>query len=333
MNAAVEDRKDSAQHSYGIAKIWHGVHELPRLSRTSLAAHLVSEAWRSLLATPLVSAITILTIAVSLLLLSGFILILQNVGQALSVSQADFALSIYLKDQADQAQVDELRALLTKQPEIAEIKYIDKQSALDEFSKSLGSDTSLLDGFAEHNPLPASLEVVLKPGSAERETFERIQSSVSQHGAVEKVQYSSGLISQFSSILKTFRNAGALAVLLMVLMVSSIICNTIRLALYSRREELEIMRLVGATRSFIRAPCLIEGVIQGVIGACLAVAALWLIFVAIQKTLLGSDVFNLIFPRLSFLSFQGILVVVFFGFLVGILGSHFSARPFLEEQQ
>lgn len=326
------EKKEIGPASFGIGKIWHEVHDLPRLSKAGMAAHLAGEAWRSLVSTPLVSAITVLTIALSLFLLSAFILLLQNVGSALSVSQSDMGLSVYLSDEASAVQSKSVHDYLQQKPQVAKFKFIDKAAALDEFSKSLGGDAELLDGFAQQNPLPASFEVELKPEFSSKDVFERMQAELSQNPAVEKVYFSSGMITQFSSLLTAFRNGGALAVLLMVLMVSSIICNTIRLALYSRREELEIMRLVGATRSFIRAPCLIEGVIQGVLGAILALLVLWLLYLGVQNALLSSDVFVLLFPELGFLSIQGMIIVVFFGLLVGILGSHFSARPFLEEQ-
>ena len=148
---------------------------------------------------------------------------------------------------------------------------------------------------------------------------------------MELAQYSAGVINQLGALISALQVGGTIAILIMVVLISCIIANTIKLALFSRNDELQIMKLVGATSSFIRIPCLIEGSLQGLLGAVIGIFCLYLSYLGLNGLLEDSDVLRVVFPELHFLSAAGFLLVLSVGVLVGILGSYFAVRPFLND--
>ena len=317
--------------AYGMVRIWAEGGNLPRLSAWGMLYQLFCQAVRSIMVTPVVSVVTVITIALALFLFATFVLFMQNVGEFLSSSQSEHTLNLYLRDSAVREDIDGLLRDLKALPQVEDVEYHDKAAALEGFREALGDQSDVLEGLEGQNPLPASLEVRFRKDDSYQGLIETVAGRFSQRAAVEHVQYSAGVISQLGMLIGALKVGGTAAILVMVVLISSIISNTIKLALFSRNDELQIMKLVGATGAFIRTPCLIEGSLQGLAGAILGIIALYFGYLGLARTLARSDVLRVVFPQLHFLSPIGFLLVAAVGILVGVFGSYFAVRPFLND--
>lgn len=320
------------QPAVGLSKIWEDGKNVSYLKRAGMLGHLTRQALASMASSALITGISILTIGLSLFILAAFMMVVQNMSDFMSASRSELTISLYLRDGAATHHVDELRSELSRDALVEGVQFRDKKAALEEFRRSLGEDASLLSGLDEANPLPASLEVKLKSEFASEEIFRSMASKYSSHAIVDEAQYSSGLLERLSTALRTFRLVALAGMLIMLALVSFIIGNTLKLALYARGQELEIMRLVGATRAFIRAPCLIEGMLQGLAGSVLGLLLAYAAWSITSGLLDGSEIIRLLLHRIEFLSIWNMAIVIGLGLLVGAVGSYLAVKPFLHEQ-
>lgn len=326
-----ESKQNSGPRSqFGLVRIWDEKGQLGYLSAPGRFAQEFSEACASFVTVPLTSFLALLTIAVTLFLLALFVFALENVGHWLAATQTEFTMSFYLKDAVTTAARDGLLAELKKLPQVEAAILRDKQAALSEFRRSLGDAAGLLSGLDADNPLPASIELRFKPGATTPEGFETLAQRYRASPMVEEVQYSKGLLGQLASLLALVRLGGMFAVVLMLVVTGFIIGSTIRLALYSRQEEVSIMRLVGADSAYVRTPALIEGFVHGVLGALFGLALLYVAFALLQDAVQGEQLLQLFLPQLTFLSLGGSALVLMAGVLVGLAGSYLAVRRFVD---
>lgn len=316
--------------NFGLNRAWEQGAAMRMLTRNGLMRHLALQAWRSFIASPLTSLLTVFTISVSLLVFTLFLLTLENLRGVVSSTRSDFSLVLYLREGYDSKALDQLRAELEDLPEVKEVKFRDKTQALEAFRKELGEQAAILEGLENSNPLPASLEVRFRSHAALERSFDEYAERFAKKPIVEQIDYSRALIHRLSGLLSLFRWAGTLLVLLMLVMTSFIITNTIRLALYAHREEIEIMKLVGATDWFVRAPYIIEGFVQGLIGSVGSIVLAYLFLVIFRESLADNEILGAFIPQLEFLSFFSLLIVIVSGVLVGAAGSFLAVRRFLE---
>jgi cell division transport system permease protein len=148
---------------------------------------------------------------------------------------------------------------------------------------------------------------------------------------VQEVQYSQSLAGQLSELIRLVRVVGAFAIVLMLAVTAFVIATTIRLALYSHRQELQIMRLVGARGWFIKTPFLIEGMAEGFLGAVAGLLLLWLGHGALIQALSGSELARAFQIEIGFLAAHWIFLIVLLGPLLGLIGSYLAVRRFAEE--
>jgi len=243
------------------------------IAKLRLWSNYFKQALSSILYNRLIYAISVGTTAISLLIFGAFVLLSVNVktwiqgwGQALSIS-------VYLKDGIDERTREGIRAAISAL-QGAEIKgFVSKEKALQEMKGMLGSQAGLLDGLTR-NPLPASFEVAFR--NVDRAKFEPkgIREALEKVAGVDEVQYNEQWLDQFQGLLYVLKVAGFAIGGLLCVAVLFIITNTIKLAIYSRRNEIEIFKLVGATDWYVKAPLLIEGALQGLVGALIALAVL-----------------------------------------------------------
>lgn len=311
---------------HGLAAIWEENSKLAVLSRWDRVRQLVGEAFKSFWAAPLATVLALLSSIVTIYILAALMLVLENVARTLESSQNVLTMSVYLKEGMPQEQVEQLLQWLRARPEIAEAAYLSKSAALESFRKELGGQSDLLEGLSEQNPLPASVELRLRTEYAGNPIFESLAQDLQGRQDVDTVQYSQGLIGQFSALLHFFQRWAALAVALMLLGTGFVIASTIKLALYSRRDEVSIMRLVGAPTFFVQIPCLLEGLLQGVISAGCALLALYFSLQGLRQVIEAETLLAAILPPLNFLSCSLTLLIFVACSLVGILGSYLAVR-------
>jgi cell division transport system permease protein len=277
---------------------------------------------------PFINLITVGTIAIAMLLEGSFLLVFSNLNAVVDRLTRDVEISAYLRDDASQAIVASLGDRLKRLPEVEDVRFVSKAEALEVFQRQNPEDKALLDELGE-NPLPASYQVKLAPGYRDAENVTRIAADIAADGSVDEVEYGQEWIAKFTAFLKLLRIAGFGLGAMLVLAVVFVVSNTIKLAVFARRDELEIMQLVGATPMFIRIPYLLEGILQGGAGSLLAVAGLWVGWrtASVHATASLAPVFGT--SRLEFLPADQILGLVVGGVLLGFFGSLFAMGRFL----
>lgn len=269
--------------------------------------------------------IAVATMAFTLMCFGVFLLLYVNLKELAGSLQNEIKVVVYLVEDQGAKAVADWQHRLKGEPEIASVVYISKEQALAEFRAQFPAEQHLLDGLGE-NPLPASLVVTIAPAYRSSQAVKRLSERLSVLPGVAQVQYSQDWIESLAGLVRYFE-LGALAVG-MILSVASmtIIANTVRLTLYARKDEIEIMRLIGATRAFINIPYLLEGAMLGAVGAAVALAMLkgGVEFVKLQMVspgrLLGMPAgFNFLPPPFWILLLLGGLVLGCAGSLVSVV--------------
>jgi len=326
MKLAGLGKGSGARACLGLTSIWEEGRGLVHLTPLGMAWHQVCQSFRSIATSPLTSLLTILTIALAMCLLASFVLLLENIAASLQSTRRQLSVSLYLAEGIPETKLQGLKQRVADMPQVAEVVFHSKEQALQDFRRVLGQQAGLLEGLEGVNPLPASLEVRLKESS--EAAFRAVAEHFRADPLVEEVQYDQGVVGQLGALLETLKVIGLAAAVLVLLMTAFIIASAIKLALYSRREEIEIMRLVGATDPFVRAPYVIEGCIQGAVGSLAGLAVVYGIFTLLQNFVQSSPVFRLVLPSLAFLSWSSMLLVLLLGVAVGIGGSYFALKRF-----
>ena len=267
------------------------------------------------------------TIVASLLILGAFLLLFGNLNNWLQRCGTALSMSIYLKDGISEYRRDKVDAFIRGVPG-AEIKrFISKEQALKDLRAALGDDTGFLSRL-ERNPLPASYEVVFESKGTHAVNPEKMKGKLEKLDGVEDVQYSKEWLKKFEGFLDIVRLIGFIIGGLLCLCVVFIVTNTIKLTLYSRKDEIEILKLVGATDWFVKSPFLLEGMIQGTIGGILAVLMLFLGYLILPTeniSLLGLTLLDFVFLPAGYL-----ILILILGTVLGVIGSFIAIGRFFE---
>ena len=245
------------------------------------------EGWGSLWRSRGSSALAIVAIALAVTVLGVLLLLTWNAQRLLTQWTTAAEFSVYLRDDATSEQRGAVEALLDRSGAIDQREYVSKTVALARFRRQFSDLAPLTQGF-DDNPFPASLEVRVRPEAGANGRADAVVRRIATLDGVADVRYDREWLSRLASGLNAVRGAGLALALLMAAAAGVTVATVVRLGLHSRRDEIEIMRLVGSPMSFIRGPFVAEGLIQGGLGAALAVGLLWLGFAAVSAWW-GSD--------------------------------------------
>jgi len=286
------------------------------------------QAWQNLDQNPWMNGITLATIALTFLILGLFLLIFLNFQGLMEEWGNRIRVTAYLAEGVKAEQVARLEEEVRGLPEVREVVYRSKEEALKDLEERLRGKKGLLRGLPR-NPLPASLEMKLKPVYQNPAGVQALIAKFAGGSEIVDWQYGAEWIERFSAFMTLFEILGVTLGGLLLVAAIFVISNTIRLNIFSRREEIEIMRLVGATGLFIRAPFYVEGLLQGLIGAGLALAVLFGLFELFLYEVYGplQDLLGN-FP-LRFLTWEQAAMLVGGGFLLGFLGTQVSVGRYL----
>jgi cell division transport system permease protein len=240
-------------------------------------ATLCRSALRGFAASPLTSGVAVVTIGVTLVLVGAFALLVANMESVLVRFGDALRVTAFLDDAADEDAQRALAARAAELPGVASVSLISREQALERFRSGVGRGAAMLEGLSE-NPLPASLEISLAPGERSAEGLARLAAELARLEGVADVASGRDWVEGYLRGVALVRGVGTGLGVILALASLLIVANTIRLAVLSRRDELEILSLVGASRSYVAAPFLIEGWLQGALGGALALAALYGIF-------------------------------------------------------
>jgi len=264
------------------------------------------------------------TIALALFVLGGFLAVTANL-QRLGAEWSNSAeLSVYLKDEVTPDERRAVEAVLIPGDVIASREYVSKADALARFKQTFGELAATMDG-AGDNPLPASIEVRLRPGPGASAAVDALGGQLRQMPGVADVRYDRQWLNRVLSAIAIIRGVGLVLGAVLTIAAALTVANVVRLALYARRDELEIMQLVGAPQAFIRGPFVMEGVLQGGVGALLALAALGATFIALRGRYLAPLASAMNMTSIHFLPLELCFLLVIGGMTVGCLGGLVAA--------
>lgn len=315
----------------GISSIWGEGDGVDRVSLLAVTGHCIRQTLENVRRSSITSVLTVVTISVAIFLLGIFLLFIQNASQAVARGGSELTVMVFLKDGLTQTEIDGISRQINDLSGGKTITYIDKGQALQFFRASLGDDAKVLEGLDADNPLPASLQVQLSSVEEAELVYIKVSKRLLDSSKVESVRYSRGGAKQIRKMIGLVRVLGGVGMFFLFLVAGFIIANTIKLALYNHRIEIEIMQLVGARRPSIYVPYLLEGLVQGITGAAVGLAGTFLVFVLVRNFLGEAELLRVIMPSFVFIPAVYLGVVISAGALVGFIGSFLAVRRFLQE--
>ncbi|GEQ22971.1 cell division protein FtsX [Clostridium butyricum] len=289
--------------------------------------HYIVDAIKSLKRNKAISLASAITVTATLLIMGIFIILMQNVNIGMNNLQSQVEIQVFLKDDIDTAQQENIGQELKQISGAKDIEFEDKAKALEKFTEQISDDNnSLLNNYSpSNNPLPNSYIIKLE----NPEMSEQIISSVENIEGIEFIGNDREFTNKIVSISKNIKWIGIALFTLMVSVSIFLISNTIKLTIYSRRREIGIMKFVGATDWFIRWPLIIEGAVIGLVGAVTSNILLYylykIVFAKINENLL---LVNLLSPSYITQTLQWQLILV--GIVIGGIGSLLSLFKFLK---
>lgn len=290
----------------------------------AFVAFSLRRAWQGFWRNGLMSLAATATMALMLVLLSGLTLLLVGLDATITSVGQQVQVVAYLKDSAPQADVGQIQLALAGMRQVTRVDYVSKEQALANFQKRQPGDAGLIGSLPE-NPLPASLEISLRDPSDYLAVADYLRA---QTTSVDNVQDLKTTVGQMIAVINVLRTGAVVVLIVVCLTVLFVIMNTIRLAVMARAEEIEIMRLVGASDAFIRWPFIFEGALVGLFGALITIGLLWL--VQAQLTNFMSDFFSVVRLQASILVGRDVVLIVLgTGVGLGVLGSYLSVRSYL----
>jgi cell division transport system permease protein len=267
------------------------------------------------------------TIALALFVLGAFLLVTANLERLGAEWSSAAEMSVYLKDDVSAQDRANIERLLAPGDLVAAREYLSKADALTRFRQTFTDLAPAVDGLGE-NPLPASYEVRLRPGIAATggSGLDTLGTTLRRTAGVADVRYDRQWLARVLSAIGVVRGVGLLLGGVLTIAAALTVANVVRLALYARRDELEIMHLVGAPQVYVRGPFVMEGVLQGGVGALAAVVVLGAVFLAIRTRYLLPLAAAVNLTEVRFLPAEVCVLLVVGGMAVGCLGGLVAAR-------
>ena len=216
-----------------------------------------------------INFLTILSISIGMLILCTFGMITLNLDSVLKTWSKGFGMVIYLDEKITKAEENNLQEQLLKDKDFLEVKYVSKDTALDDVRQTLGDDAIILDEIKE-NPLPSSFELKLKSGLLIPSIVEKKAAEIKQMNGVVEVQYGDKWLSSLSRISETMQLGAIILGFAIFIAVTFISYSTIKIYFHRRKNEVETLKLLGAPKSFIKFPFLIEGIFIGTLGGIIS---------------------------------------------------------------
>jgi cell division transport system permease protein len=316
----------------GLQKIWSEGQGVEKVSVFAVVGHVTRRALENLRRARITSSLTVVTIAVALSVLSFFALLVENCAVSVQRESGDMMVMIFLRDSVTPIEVEDIRKELSDLTKGATVSYMDKAAALSSFRTMLGDDASMLEGIDSENPLPASINIKITDPQMADKLFSDVSDRLASSTFIDSIRYSRSGVQQLKKLLRIVEVGGTIGMGFLLVITGFIIANTIKLALYNHRMEIEIMELVGARRGSIYAPYMLEGLGQGVLGACVGIGFVFSVYLLISNSMARSELLQMVFPAFHFLSVGILGGIVLAGALVGMGGSFLAVRRFLAEQ-
>ena len=297
----------------------------PRVAR---AAHFFREAWKNIRSAPILTTVAVLTIAVSLILVGLFGFIMINADRVLDAVAEDLRITIYLAEDVTPDEVDSLQRLIANRDEVDSVTFLTAEDDRDRNVALLSSE--LLEGLdQEAIPGQPVIEVQLVPRQRTKDDFATLNAWLEELTHVESVQeayFGADKIRILFAVIDLVRFTGVLICAIVLAAAIFFTFSTIKLAVYARKEEIEVLRLVGATDGFIRSPFYIEGALAGLCGSLTALAIIAFIH---SKLIAFVEEEHFLNVSLDLMPAGVVLWLLFGGVALGLTGSALSLGRYL----
>lgn len=281
---------------------------------------------RNMLLTWKSQCMTLFTVSLSVLIFSFFYLIYTNALHIGEELDDDLRLVAYLEEEPALPLQEEYRRRILKFDDIERIEFVNREQAFKRFEKMLGENTDVLTGVPT-DFLPPSIEIYPVRSLDSLSRIKRFSDYLQTLPGVVKVQYGKEWIERFYAFIQLMQVIILLSGFLLIMTTTFMVAHTIRLTLFARQQELELLRLIGATNNYIRLPFLLEGMLQGVLGAGCGIGALLLLFNWISLQFAGPTSVTLL--PFTFFDWPIILAIVAMAALLCTAGSFSAIRRFL----
>ena len=289
--------------------------------------YLLGEAADNIKTNRTTTALAVATTTFTMLGMGVFLLLYLNAQEALGSLKEEIKVVVYLRDSASPGEIAQLRSDLSRDPAVAAVEFVSREQALAAFRTQFPSEERLLNGLGD-NPFPASLVVKVSPAYRSSEQVGALVQKLKALAEVDEVLYSQDWIDNLTVAVRYLRVLGmGIGVVLAASMVT-ILANTIKLTLYARREEIAILKLIGATTGFIKMPFVLEGALLGGVGAACSLVLLRALFGLAESKLALKGTFWGVGRGLAFLPDRVTVAFLLLGVMLGCLGSLVSLIQF-----
>lgn len=289
------------------------------------------EALRRIWVSKRTSFLAISMITISLFVLGAALLVAENLERAVTRWQGKSRANVYFEPAATADQIHAVDAFLAAHPDLRAHRFVTREQALARFKSMFRNLNDVVDQL-DDNPFPPSYEIDVTPRTAQSRGFADEMNALRAMPGIDDVQFDWEWLTRLRHVIEIVNAAGLIAGGILAIAAAFTIANVIRLTMLTYREEIEIMRLVGATERIIRGPFLLEGIMQGTIGGAIAVGLLYAIFELARRMLAPSNAMLWGFLFTTFLPWQKIAALVAGGTLAGWLGSWLSVRGRVTEE-
>ncbi|MDR1412614.1 MAG: permease-like cell division protein FtsX [Actinomycetes bacterium] len=297
--------------------------------------YFLSEAGTSFRRNWVMSFGAVVTIFLSLLLIGSSVMLSMIANSMVQGVESKVSIQLFIKDDAAEPDINVLERTLSTNALVKSVAFVSKEEALTKFKVQMKESPEVIENL-EGNPLPASLDVELKDSRNVEKVVKIIKDSPEFPKIADRpdrpeqsLKYGQQIIKALFRFTRIIRYVGSVFVIMLVVVALIFINNTIRLAIYARRNELSIMRLVGASNWFIRAPFILEGILQSLIGATLAILVISAVRTfALPKIQAAIPMLHVSVTNVAVGQISGILIGV--GIFIGIIGSWLAMRRYLK---
>lgn len=279
---------------------------------------ILREAFRGLSKNKLMAIVTFGIMFFSLFIFGLFLISTVNLFLLIHRAEEKVGITAFLDDYLTEDEIATLKRDISSFMGVKEVIFVSKQEAFEKFREELGKDSDLLEAL-ETNPLPASFDIELYESYKNPKDLKNLAAKVKAIPGIEEIKYGEEWVRILDRVVKILVSIDLILGIIISLSSIFVVANTIKLTVFARREQIEIMELVGATHRFIISPFLVEGIIEGILAGAVACGLLF-------------GVYNFFAARLGdfiLITRELFITVLVFGTLLGYVGSHISVKKFL----
>lgn len=295
--------------------------------------YMIKEAFKSVFKQRKMSSASIAIMIATMFIFGIFFVLGENINFVMEQVENKQGMRVVIKDDVEETILEGMKSKIQNieidgKKVVNTVTFVSKEDAMKSIKERLGDKQDVLEGLDEENFLPASYFVTLNDLSKNQQ----VQEEIMKFDGVEEISTDNDTIAKLNNIAKGIRMGTLIILVILVVISIAIIAYTVKITVYARRKEIEIMKYVGATNSFVRGPFIIEGLIIGIISAAISVIIMMLVYNGILNSVLESNVIQSL--SVSFYTFNELFIRVLgvyllLGMGIGVLGSSISMKKYL----